>query len=128
MKYYSESKYPLMNFEHLSLNQLETTALFHWECMMVSNQKDEWWEEEMDAVHHEVNFFCECVLPNQPTEGWAMWSDRIEIMTNSEELAARISRVMDIFADGHYNYYDPAEDEWNEETDERTGWWCVYWD
>lgn len=128
MKYYAGAKYPLLDIEHLPLNRIESEVLFRWECMMESNGKDEWWDEEQDAVHHEVNFFIDCVLPDKPTEGWAMWSDRVEIMVNSEELAVRISRVMDIFADGHYSYYSPAEDERNGETDERTGWWCVYWD
>lgn len=128
MNIYAETAYPLTEIDHLPLNRVESNALYHWELLIETNQECGWFDDEIDTVHLELDFFFDCVLPKEPTEGWAMWTDGVEILTKSEEIAARISRVMDLFADGHYGYYDPEEDERNNEVTNTTGYWYVDWD
>lgn len=65
-------------------------------------------------------------LPKKPTK--PMWSDGIEILCESEELANKIARDFEnlMGEDILTCYYDPVEDGKDGCVNEYTGWWSVY--
>lgn len=116
-------------------SRIEENLLTHWETVIETDGEvrdvplyDEWHDENMNNIRTEVYSFVECILPQTPSPEWAFWTDGIEILTKSEELAARLEKIVSFFADGHYHRYDPEEDAKLNETDDHTGYWYVDWD
>lgn len=66
------------------------------------------------------------LLPH--TNDYRIWSDGAEILCETEQLAEDIADLFDtLYAAQTVNtgYYDPAEDERNNEVDSRTGFYYV---
>ena len=125
-----------MTNTEIRLNPIEERLLDHWETLLETDKetqdvplRDVWHDETANQIRIEVNLFLDQILPvDYPLCDWAFWTDGTEILTKSEELAARMERIVSFFADGHYHYYDPEEDKRNGETDNHTGYWYVDWD
>lgn len=80
---------------------------------------------QCDAVNEVLERVCK-LLPNTPD--YRIWSDGEEILCETEQLAENIADFFDaLYAYPTVNtgYYDPAEDERNNEVDSHTGFYYV---
>jgi hypothetical protein len=66
-------------------------------------------------------------LPKYPTDGKKFFATGYEILSKDETAINTLAELFEAmeFSDVMTGYYDPAEDERNEETDELTGYYCV---
>ena len=74
----------------------------------------------------EVISLIENLLPHTPDN--RIWSCEGEILVKTEQLANAIADLFDaMYGEPTVNtgYYDPSEDERNEETDDCTGFWYI---
>lgn len=97
-----------MNTE-IKLNRIEENLIDHWECLIEGYEGDPVDDEDRDRIHVEVELFLGHILPTEPTEGWAFWTDWNYIYTDSEELADRLADIIDTFATAHTGYFNPSE-------------------
>ena len=103
-------------------NRIEANALFHWECL--TDDEDEFTDEDAQRIKIEMWFFMDHVLPYEPLRDWAFWTDGYEVYSKSKELIEQVVKVIDTFTDGDskISYYDPSE------TDDKTaGMYGVRW-
>lgn len=80
---------------------------------------------QADMVNGVLDSICK-LLPH--TNDYRIWSDGTEILCETEQLAENIADLFDaLYAAQTVNtgYYDPAEDERNNEVDSRTGFYYV---
>ena len=85
--------------------------------------------------HITSNAFCEYAdsLPTTPVDPYGVknhvWTDGSEILCETEVMAKIIADMLECITGEtqtiHYHYYDPEEDERNNEVDDHTGWWYV---
>lgn len=86
-------------------------------------------------THITDKIFCAIAetLPLNPPEpiGFDLWSDGVQILCRTEELAERLADMIEaITGEGPVvtGYYDPFEDARDGSTDDHTGWWYVDFD
>lgn len=92
-----------------------------------TEQRSDW---EWHVADNVFNCFL-CTLPKRPEDGYDVWTDGTEILCKTEEIAERIADGLDAIVGDrftHYHYYDPEEDERNNEFDDHSGWWYVDFD
>lgn len=65
-------------------------------------------------------------LPNAPTQNFRIWTNGDSILCSTQEEANAIADVLDASGfDAVTGYYDPDEDERNDEADDCTGYYYV---
>ena len=82
---------------------------------------DEVWCDHLVAVDKALNAVFS-VLPH--TNDYPIWTDGEEILCENEDTAERIGDLIDMMCGEqtvNTGYYDPAEDERNNEVDSHTG-------
>lgn len=67
------------------------------------------------------------MIPEEPTGVREIWHDWNEILTKNEDAAEKIADLLEAmgFEEVNTGYYDPDEDERNDEVDDHTGYYYV---
>ena len=108
----------------VKLNRIEEKLLSRWE-LLIQNVLE---EAEIYSIWGEVVLFMDALLPREPSEDWAFWTDGSMFLTKSEELANRLADIVDKLALCHTGFYDPKEDEESGTENDHTGYWYVDFD
>lgn len=99
-----------MTAAEIKLNRIEENLLSHWDYLLgFCEDKEDLTDEDRARFKIEMELFTDSILPTEPTEGWAFWTDYNYIYTESETLAERLADVIDFFADAHTGRFDPEE-------------------
>lgn len=82
------------------LNCIEEKLLNRWELLTGRILED----AECQSIYGEIVLFMDALLPREPSEDWAFWTDGNQIMTRSEELANRLNNIVIQVSDYSFGY------------------------
>lgn len=83
---------------------------------------------DMDFIDRRIwTYICQSLQDNEKNNRHGFWTDGYEILCKTEEQAEALANFLEDMGFDYVNtgYYDPKEDEKNNEVDELTGWWYV---
>lgn len=82
-------------------------------------------EEENNGEGQDL---ADLLIANLPSEPGAIWQDGAEILTVSEDFCESLADIIELFIDCDVctSYYDPKEDERNDEIDSHTGYYSIH--
>ena len=111
-----------MTNTEIRLNPIEERLFDHWEDWLEWNKED-LDDEDIERLQTEFELLYYIVPLDHPLCDWAFWTDGTEFYTKSKELAERLWKIINVFADAHMCYYDPEMYE-----GALVGNWSIYWD
>lgn len=83
---------------------------------------------DMDFIDRRIwKYLCQSLQDNEKYNRHGFWSDGYEILCKTEAQAETLANFLEDMGFDYVTtgYYDPEEDERNNDVDRYTGWWYV---